>query len=94
MSNQEILLLQFYSNDLGKKITVKGFFKELLKTLFDEMECFNAKRPFGNSSWDGDLIVLFIKLGIIKGELDEYGYINNYDYKQYKKVIQSLIRSL
>lgn len=67
MTNKEILELEFESTDLGRKITIRDFFKELLTTLFKEGECFSGKRPFGNSGWDYDLCVCLAKNGVIEG---------------------------
>ena len=94
MDSKKILKLKFYSNDLRKEITIKGFFKELLKTLFKEQEMFDSKRPFGNSDWDCDLIVCLIKNNVIYGKLDEDGYIDDYDWKHYDIVLEMLIKSL
>ena len=43
------------SMDFDNPITIKGYLKELSLTLWKEKECFNGKRPFGNSGWDYDL---------------------------------------
>lgn len=91
---KEILKLKFYSNDLHREITIKGFFKELLKKLLKEKEMFSSKRPFGNSDWDGDLIICLIKNNIINGKIDEDGYIEDYDWKHYDIVLEMLIKSL
>lgn len=94
MDSKKILKLKFYSKDLRKEITIKDFFKELLKTLFKEQEMFDSKRPFGNSDWDSDLIVCLIKNNIIYGKLDEDGFIEDYDWKECYKIIEILIKSL
>ena len=91
---EEILNLKFYSKDLDREITIKDFFKKLLKTLFKEKETFDSKRPFGNSDWDCDLIVCLIKNNIIYGKLDEDGYIEDYDEKRYDLMLQILIENL
>lgn len=94
MTKKEILKLKFYSNDLDREITIKDFFKELLKKLLEEQEMFDSKRPFGNSDWDCDLIVCLIKNNIVQGQLDEDDYIEKVDWKQADKIIQELIESL
>lgn len=90
-----VLELKFKSGDLGKKVTVRQFFFELMKTLWIEQEMFDGKRPFGNSAWDGDLIACLIKNKLIKGKLDEDGYIDDYDSKEAEKfVISKIIKPL
>jgi hypothetical protein len=94
MTDKEILELRFYSNDLDVEITIKDFFKELLKKLFEDRDCFSGKRPFGNSDWDGDLCVCLIENKIVNGEIDKYGYIENCDWAYFDSVVQRLIESL
>lgn len=86
-----VLDLKFKSNDLGKKVTIRQFFFELMKTLWIEQEGFSGKRPFGNSSWDGDLIGCLVKNKLIKGKLDEDGYLEDYDNKEVDKFVMSQI---
>lgn len=99
MTNQEILELKFESTDLGKEISIKDFFKELLTTLFKEGECFSGKRPFGNSGWDYDLCVCLAKNGIINGrnQIDpDYPEDEDWDYdsaEEEKKILE-LIKEL
>lgn len=99
IDNKEILELKFKSMDLGKEITIKDFFKELLITLFKEGECFSGKRPFGNSGWDYDLCVCLAQNGVIDGHNeidtdypeDEYW---EYDSKEAENKILELIKEL
>ena len=83
MDYQKILQLEFYSTDLERQITVKGFLKELLATLFKEQDCFSGKRPFGNSGWDYDMAKCFVENKIIPGTIDDSDEDDiYYDYKQ------------
>jgi hypothetical protein len=62
-----------------------------MKTLWIGQEGFSGKRPFGNSCWDGDLISCLIKNKLIKGKLDEDGYLADYDNKEVDKFVMSQI---
>ncbi len=73
-----ILDLELERNDAKAK-TVRDYFKALLKRLLTEEEGFSGKRPFGNSGWTRDLQVPLIKAGIVKGSLDDDGYIETVD---------------
>lgn len=84
---QSILDLKFKSEDLNKKVTIREFFFELMKALWEEKECFDGKRPFGNSGWDGDLIKCLIENKLVEGKLDEDGYLEDYDYAKVDKFI-------
>jgi hypothetical protein len=86
-----VLDLEFKSNDLGKKVTIRQFFFELMKTFWIEQEEFSGKRPFGNSDWDTDLITCLVKNELIDGELDEDGYLEDYDNDEVEKFVISKI---
>ena len=59
--------------------TVRGYLKALLYTLWEEDEGFSVKRPFGNSSWKYDVFISLIHAGLMSGELDEDGYLEECD---------------
>lgn len=90
-----ILDLEFKSQDLNKIITIRSFFYLLMEKLWLEQDCFDGKRPFGNSSWDGDLIKCLIENKLVKGSFDKYGYIDEYDLKEVNKfVIDKILKPL
>lgn len=86
--------LEFYCNDLDKKISIHDYLIELLKALWEEQDEFSGKRPFGNSGWDYDLIGCLIANNIIEGKLDEYGYVIEGDTKKGYALIKEYIESL
>lgn len=94
MEINEIANLTFYSNDLGEEITIKEYLKTLLLTLWAEGEGFSSKRPLGNSGWEFDLYVPLIGAGLVKGRLDDYGYIEDIDESKASKIIKQVIESL
>lgn len=94
MTPANILDLSFYCSDLRKDVTVREYFKELLTALWNEGEGFSGKRPFGNSGWENDLAIPLIREGIVKGSLDEDGYINTLDQKTYDKLVFKLINEM
>lgn len=78
MTNDEKMqaaLAVVFDSDAGDGLTVRGYLRELLLTLWEEGEGFSGKRPFGNSGWESDLYAPLIEAGFISGELDEDGYI-------------------
>jgi hypothetical protein len=94
-TNKSIGSLEFYCNDLDKKISIHDYLIELLKTLWEEQDEFSGKRPFGNSGWDYDLIGCLIANNIIDGKLDEeYGYIIEGDTHKGYALIKEYIESL
>jgi len=77
----DILNMKFESYDLGREVTIKGYFVTLLKTLWKEKEGFDGKRPFGNSDWEYDLYAGLIKNNLIPGKLDKDGYVDEINKK-------------
>lgn len=73
-------------NDADAK-TIGEYLQKLLETLWAEGENFSGKRPFGNSSWEYDLYRALIKAGAVKGTVDEYGDIEEFDEKRANKLI-------
>lgn len=94
MTTNEILGLLVGGYDFPKKMTIRGYLKELLVTLWNEAENFSGKRPFGNSDWQYDLYIPLIRAKIIKGKLDEDGYVEECDTEAGDKIIKKCIKSL
>lgn len=65
--------IEIYSNDLDQQITLREYFKKLLIQLWIDEECFDGKRPFGNSGWQYDVYSALISKGIIDGKFNEDG---------------------
>ena len=94
MKNKDILKIKFYCDDLNKEITIREYFQELLITLWEEIDGFSGKRPFGNSSWTYVFVKPLIENNILKGNFDKYGYVENYDYEKYHSLVLELINEL
>lgn len=93
MTPEKILELKFYSRDLRREVTVRQFLCKLLKKLFEEEEGFSGKRPLGNSDWQDDLIICFIRNKIIDGVIYHHG-LEDYDYSEYEFIIHKVIDCL
>ena len=91
MEHKDILNLKIESDDHSKDLTIKGYLKLLLFTLWDEGEGFSGKRPFGNSGWEYDLYKPLVKSCVVPGEMDEDGYIEDVDRPAANKLIFKLI---
>lgn len=90
---QQTLALPMPEND-ANAATIRDYLIALLATLWEEKDGFTGKRPFGNSDWDGDLIVALIQAGAIEGELDEDGYIDSCDDDAAEELISDAIQAL
>ena len=87
----DVLDYRFESGDLDHVVSVREYFKEILKVLWKEGELFSGKRPFGNSGWQYDIYAVLIKGGFISGKLDSDGYVDEMDIKAADKFILNQI---
>ena len=76
-------LLTFESTDLNRRVTIADWLLIILETIMFEQEGFSGKRPFGNSSWEGEAEVALIKAGFLEGVVDEDGYIKSVEDSRY-----------
>jgi hypothetical protein len=72
MESQEILNLEFESQDLNRIVTIREYFFQIMKEFWLEQENFSPKRPLGNSDWTIDLVQCLIENGLVKGKKDRY----------------------
>ena len=77
-----------------EEITLREYFKKLLKCLWIEGEGFSGKRPFGDSGWDWDIYSALVKGGFINGSLDSDGHIIEFDEHAADKLVFELIEGL
>ena len=91
MTNKEILNLKFNRGDMPNTKTLGDYLKKLFKTLWQEGECFNSKRPLGNSDWQWEVYYVLIKNKVIDGIIDEYDCVAVANTDQADKVILELI---
>lgn len=80
---KQILKLKIKHPYEDKEITIKKYLKFLLTACWQEGEGFSGKRPFGNSGWEYDLYAPLIKAGLVKGVVDEDGYISSISETSY-----------
>lgn len=72
---------------------VKKYLKKLLLTLWEEGECFNSKRPFGDSGWEYEIYEMLVKDGLVEGTIDqEIGGLYECDYDVANKLVKELIK--
>lgn len=84
----------FFCKDLDEDISIKGYLKKLLETLWEEGEGFSGKRPFGNSGWEYSLYAPLVAGGFVKGRLDADGYVDEVDKDAANQMIFDIIASL
>lgn len=78
----------------AKAATVRDYLVNLLLKLWREGAAFSAKRPFGNSGWELELLEPLIRAELIEGEFDENGDIDDCDEVTGAKLIGRAIEAL
>lgn len=66
----QVLHTPMQPND-AQAATVGQYLVRLAMVMWDEGEDVSGKRPFGNSSWEGEVIEALIRAGLIEGDLDD-----------------------
>lgn len=92
-SVQEILALPMEQNDAAAK-TIGDYLVRLAEQAWVEEEGFSGKRPFGNSGWQHEIYIALIKNEAITGDLDEYGYIEDYDGQAADRIMTDVLKFL
>jgi len=67
--NPALLDFEWDFRDVGK-VRIRDFLRQLLTTLWDEGERFDAKWPWGNSGWQWDFYEALIAAKAIEGDID------------------------
>ncbi len=83
-----------FSSDAGSDLSVREYLRMLLMGVWDEGECFNGKRPFGNSGWESDIYDPLVKAGFIDGTINQHGYAVLDDKKRAHAFVQDLILAM
>ena len=91
MELNDILALTTMRHDLNEEITLRQYFYDLMSSLWCEGEGFNGKRPFGNSGWDYDIYAPLVRAELIKGRIDDDGYIAELDEVEANKFVLTKI---
>lgn len=87
MTHNGLFNVKFYSNDLYEETTIGKYITALFVSFWKDPESFSGKRPMGNSGWQYDVYTKLIKAGLVKGKLDDDGYIEEVDIAQADKLI-------
>ncbi|MFJ8690195.1 hypothetical protein [Micromonospora wenchangensis] len=90
---RRVLDLPLPDND-AEAATVRDYLIKLLGKVWDEGECFDGKRPFGNSGWDYDLHQPLVTNGLVEGRMDTDGYVEEIDREAAYHLIAAAIREL
>jgi hypothetical protein len=90
---RQLLALRLGEND-AEAVTFRDYLLKLLAAVWREEESFSGKRPFGNSGWKEELFRPAVAAGLVPGELDEDGYVNELDEDTADELIYACIASL
>ena len=91
---RRVLDLPMPAGNDAKAVTIRDYLIKILTLVWQDQECFDGKRPFGNSGWDYDLYGPLIEAGLITGRLDEDGFIEDVDTEAGDKLVLTAIAEL
>lgn len=94
MTCNEILNLKINNVRFDSDLTIRGYLLLLLDKVWNEGECFNGKRPFGDSGWEYDLYKPLVLEKIITGTVDEDGDCFDIDRIYGHEIITDLIKAM
>jgi hypothetical protein len=89
---KRLLDLPLDDNDAGAA-TVRDYLIELLRMFWSGGEDF-VKRPFGNSGWQYEIYAPMVAAGLVKGALDEDGYVEDADTRAADALMDAAIQAL
>lgn len=75
------------------EMTVKEYLKLILTTFWKDKPEFSGKRPFGESNPESYIDKAFIQAKLVKGDLDEDGFVNHVDKEAVDAIVLEIIRS-
>ena len=93
LSPLEILDLPIEPNESGAA-SVRGYLVALLSTLWREGECFDGKRPFGNSGWECDLYHPLVAAGLVRARPNGWGVVHDDDRRAADQLVREAIGAL
>lgn len=93
MNYKDYIDIPMRENDAGAK-TVGEYFEKLLWALWVEEDGFSGKRPFGNSSWKDELYLALISAEVVRGVIDEDGYLEDFDDITADHICREIIKAI
>lgn len=76
-----------------KPLTIKEYLKRYLLQAWDEQECFDGKRPFGNSDFYHKVYEALVRANKVVGVFDGDDYLREIDQKEADRLIVEYIKS-
>jgi len=83
-----------FNSDAGENITIRDYLYTLLTKVWNEGEGFNGKRPFGNSCWEYELYKPLVESGLVAGNIDEEGFVEDVDCDKANVIVFNLISAV
>jgi hypothetical protein len=93
-ASESVLDLPIESGNDADASTVRGYLIELLATLWRQGAGFSSKRPFGESDWQYSIYTALLRAGLVTGQFDENGYVEDVDYAAADDLICRAIRDV
>jgi hypothetical protein len=90
---RKVLATTMQENDADAD-TIGDYLRALLAAVLEEEEGFDGKRPFGNSGWLYEMYAALIAEGLVEGDLDEFGYVQDVDEDEAFALVSAAVGEL
>jgi hypothetical protein len=78
----------------GAPVSIRDYLKQLLRALWNEADCFDAKRPMGCSDWQTCVYTELVFQGYVCGACDDDGCLESIDVEYADRLVMRMIDCL
>jgi hypothetical protein len=89
VSPAQVAEVEIDSFELGERITVKEYFKAILRRMIED-----PLDPFALLDWQEEVYPALVRVGAVDGELDEDGIIKEFDQNAADQILLKIVESL
>lgn len=94
-SARAVLAVPMQDND-AKAATIGEYLTKLLQGVWEDRDGFDGKRPFGNSSWEGEVYIALVEAGLVAGVMDDDSleYMEDCDEQFADRLVDAAIQEM
>jgi hypothetical protein len=94
-SARAVLAVPMGDND-AEAATIGEYLTKLLQGVWEDRDGFDGKRPFGNSSWEGEVYIALVEAGLVAGVMDDDSleYMEDCDEQYANRLVDAAIQEM
>lgn len=93
-TGRELLLLPMPKHNDADVKTLGAYLVKLASQVWDHQEGFNGKRPFGNSGWWLDVVMVLVQAEAVEGVIDADEELEDFDRAQVEQRVAEMFAEL